>query len=133
MNTSADMGLALARTFGMLVVVIGILVLLLYVVRRIASSRGGKDRLAMIKVLATHHFSPREKVALIEVLDRKVLVGITQQSISPLLVFGPGSNGDETVESEPQGFDTMLKDSLDRKSRNRDRNDASEEGGEDDR
>jgi len=84
MGTSSDMWLAFIKTAGMLFIVIAALVLLLYVIRRFSSAGGVKTGKTVIKVIGMHHFSPKEKVVLLDVLDEKILIGVTPQTITSL-------------------------------------------------
>ncbi|MCD4741294.1 MAG: flagellar biosynthetic protein FliO [Desulfobacteraceae bacterium] len=83
MSASSEIWIAFARTFFMLFVVLVILVLFFYCIRRF-SNRGGNGDNGFISVLAVHYISPKEKILLLDVLNEKILVGVTPQKISQL-------------------------------------------------
>ena len=87
MNDSLDIWSAFARTAMMLTIVIALLFLILYLVRRFSSLKGEKGTPSFINVLSVHHFSPREKIVLVDVMQKKVLVGITSAGMNTLAVF----------------------------------------------
>ena len=57
--------------------------LFFYFIRRF-SKRGGNGDNGFISVLAVHYISPKEKILLLDVLNEKILIGITPQMISQL-------------------------------------------------
>ncbi|MFO7883686.1 MAG: flagellar biosynthetic protein FliO [Desulfobacteraceae bacterium] len=87
MNDSLGIWSAFARTAVMLAFVIALLFLILYLVRRFSSIKGKKGTPGFIKVLSVHHFSPKEKIVLVDVMQKKVLVGITTAGMNTLAVF----------------------------------------------
>ncbi|MEA2060969.1 MAG: flagellar biosynthetic protein FliO [Thermodesulfobacteriota bacterium] len=87
MNDSLNIWSAFARTAVMLTFVIALLFLILYLFRRFSSIKGKKGTPSFIKVLSVHHFSPKEKIVLVDVMQKKVLVGITSASMNTLAVF----------------------------------------------
>ena len=107
METSSEMWGAFLKSAVMLGVVIAALVLLLYVVRRFTSLRGASKGRTDIKVTAVHHLAPKEKLVLVDVLDRKILLGVTSQTITSLATF------DEITEGR-KGFPDLLQESVDR-------------------
>ncbi len=105
MGASPELWGAFLRSGAMLALVIALLVLVLYGVKRfspLSRSRTGKKE---IQVIAAHHLAPREKLVLVEVLGRKVLLGVTPQTISTLADLGKAT--DQTPEEEP-GFSELL-------------------------
>ena len=86
MSASSEIWTAFARTFFMLFVVLMVLVLFFYLIRRF-SNRGGKGDNGYISVLAIHYVSPKEKIFLLDVLNEKILIGVTPQRISQLAII----------------------------------------------
>ncbi len=88
-----DIWVTFIRTAGMFFIVISLLVLILYLVKRFLGAGGnfkrGRD---LIQVISMHHFSPREKVILLEVLDKRILIGVTPGRITTLASFDNISN-----------------------------------------
>jgi len=114
MESSSEMWGAFFKSAVMLGVVIAALVLLLYVVRRFTSIRGGGKGKEDIRVAAVHHLSPKEKLVLVDVLDRKILLGVTSQAITSLASFDVKAH-EPLVESEDdKGFPDLLQESVDR-------------------
>ncbi len=83
MSTTPEIWAAFARTFSMLFVVLIVLVLLFYFIKRL-SKRSGHGGNELISVLAAHYISPKEKILLLDVLNEKILIGVTPQRISQL-------------------------------------------------
>ena len=100
MPGTPDIGTLFFKTAGMLMLVIAVLVAALWLMRRLSAVRGlGGGAGRVIQVEAMHHFSPREKVALVNVRGRRLLLGVTQQSISCLASFdGPEDGAREAAE-----------------------------------
>ncbi len=83
MSTTPEIWTAFARTFFMLCVVLLVLVLLFYLIKRFSKKNGSRGD-ELISVLAAHYISPKEKILLLDVLDEKILIGVTPQRISQL-------------------------------------------------
>jgi len=83
MSNSSEIWAAFARTLSMLFVVLIVLVLLFYFIKRFLNKGGSKGN-DFISVLAVHYISPKEKILLLDVLNEKILIGVTPQSISKL-------------------------------------------------
>jgi flagellar protein FliO/FliZ len=80
-----DLFYAGLKTFGLLALMIGALLLILYFLRRgMAHKRtlfGGTE---IIRVLATKALSPKNYIAIVEVGDKVLTLGVTQERISCL-------------------------------------------------
>lgn len=124
METSSDMWVAFLKSAVMLGVVIAALVLLLYVVRRFTSIRGAGKGKEDIRVAAVHHLSPKEKLVLVDVLDRKILLGVTSQAISSLATFDGKTHGPLVETDGGKGFPDLLQESVDRSRDKGDDHDA---------
>ncbi len=84
MTASTEIWSAFFKTSGMLAFVIALLVLVFYLAKRFSSARGLKGSDKFIRVLAIHYLSPKEKLVLLDVLDEKILIGVTPQSITKI-------------------------------------------------
>lgn len=82
MNTDSEIWFAFARTFGMLFVVLAMLLVAFYLIRRFSSVKGIKGGRELIRVLAVHHLSPKEKLVLVDVMGETILIGVTPSQIS---------------------------------------------------
>lgn len=68
----------------MLSIVLGCLILVLYLMKRFFYQKSGSGHRNLIRVLSTHHVTPKGKVALIDVAGEKLLLGITSENITCL-------------------------------------------------
>lgn len=87
MEPHADIWGAFLRTGSVLLFVIALLILFLYLVKRFSLFSMGKSDQQLIKVLAVHHLSPKERLVLVEVMNTRLLLGVTPQSIQTLSRF----------------------------------------------
>ncbi|SDT85852.1 flagellar biosynthetic protein FliO [Desulfobacula phenolica] len=84
MNTSSDIWVAFARTFSMLFLVLAVLILCFYLIKKFSTAKGVKGGRDFIKVLCVHHLSPKEKLVLLDVLGDIILIGVTPANISKI-------------------------------------------------
>ena len=66
----------------MLLVVLGLLLLVLWLIRRYSSHQGPGGQQGIIRMVASMYVAPKERIALVDVLGEKLLIGITTQQIS---------------------------------------------------
>jgi len=84
------------RTVAMLSIVLGLLVLVLYLMKRfLFLNRGAKGDL-LIKILSSLHLSPKERIEVIEVSGERIVLGITPGNITFLTKLDdlPGETGE---------------------------------------
>ncbi len=84
MSSSSDIWFAFARTFSVLFVVLAVLVSVFYLIKRMSTAKGSNGSANHINVLGMHHFSPKEKLVLLDVLGETILIGVTPNQISKL-------------------------------------------------
>ena len=70
------------KTMAMLFLVLGLLVLVLYFMKRFLFLRRGAKGDLFIKVLSSLHLSPKERIEVIEVSGEKIVLGVTPGNIS---------------------------------------------------
>ncbi len=70
------------KTLGMLCIVVAILILVLFLVKRFSYLKNGSGHGQFIKILSSHHVTPRERIALIDVVGEKIVIGITPDNIT---------------------------------------------------
>ena len=70
------------KSFGMLLIVLGVLIAVLWLIKRYAGRQGALGQPDVIQLLASMYVAPKERVALIDVLGENILIGITPQQIS---------------------------------------------------
>ena len=70
------------KTVAMLSIVLGLLVLVLYLMKRfLFINRGAKGNL-LIKILSSLHLSPKERIEVIEISGERIVLGITPGNIT---------------------------------------------------
>ncbi len=85
----------LLSSVAVLMGVLGLLVIVLMIIKRLASSHGGISNRGLIKTLATHYVSPKQRLVLIDVLGERILIGVSQQRIDSIARI----DSDEPVET----------------------------------
>ena len=84
------------KTVAMLAIVLGLLILLLYFMKRfLFVNRGAKGDL-LIKIRSSLHLSPKERIEVIEISGEKIVLGVTPGTITFLtkLDDAPGETGE---------------------------------------
>jgi len=111
MNTSSDIWFAFIKTFSMLFLVLAVIILVFYFIRKFSTAKGVKGGKDFIKVLSMHHLSPKEKLVLLDVLVDTILICVTPTNISKI------SSIDTDMDFSGQGSEAPLnfKDFLSRK------------------
>ncbi len=122
MSSSPDIWMAFGRTFGMLFLVLALLILVFYLIKKYSNARGLKGSKNFIKVLTIHHLSPKEKLVLVDVLGDTILIGVTSSNITKISSFDKnvdlqvdqpiGSPVD--IEDQPSKFSDFLSQKLTR-------------------
>lgn len=115
--TQSDIWLAGLKTFAMLLIVLGCLILVLYLMKRFFYQKGGLRQGNLIRVLSTYHVTPKGRVTLIDVAGEKLLLGITPENITCLGKIEPSEAlaGLEETEQKNTGngiFEKLLSRSL---------------------
>jgi flagellar protein FliO/FliZ len=82
---------ATLKTFTTLCVVLGLLILILYLIKRFFYLRNPLSNEKLIRVIATAHLAPKARIALVEVMGKKLVVGVSQESIRFLTKIDPSS------------------------------------------
>lgn len=114
MMANSEIWVAFGRMFGMLVVVLAMMLLMFYLIRRFGS-RGATGPKNLIRTLAVHHLSPKEKLVLVEAMDEVILIGVTPTQISAISKMNPdglekpGAPGEEPVPDFSHLFSGMMK------------------------
>ena len=114
------------KTFAMLCVVVAILILVLFLMKRFFYLKNGSGHGQLIKILSSHHVTPKERIALIDVVGEKIVIGITPENITFLTKIEK-SEALDRIESlgaagAPHGlFASFLRSSLKGKGRTSER------------
>lgn len=80
--TEPDLWYTFLKTFGMLAIVIGVLIAVLFLMKRFSIYGGNLPDKQIIKMIASFNLAPREKVVLLDVGGEKILIGVTAQNIN---------------------------------------------------
>jgi flagellar biosynthetic protein FliO len=70
------------KTIAMLFIVLSVLVLVLYMMKKFISPKGKDKGELIIKVVSSLHLSPKERVEVIEISGERIVVGITPGNIN---------------------------------------------------
>ncbi len=88
------------RMVGSLAVVLGLIFLVLWVVRRFFTQRplvaGGQ----VISVLAARHIAPKKQIVIVEVEGQKLVLGLSGDSITYLTRLGPPAGDGGSAEDD---------------------------------
>jgi flagellar protein FliO/FliZ len=105
-GTSPELWATLLQSFGMLLLVLAVLILVLWLLRRYFSYSGAIGQQGVIRIIASMHVAPKERIALVDVLGEKLLIGITPQQISFLARIEDEKDicGSRQSEKPPGGF-----------------------------
>lgn len=124
---SPELWATMLKSFGMLLLVLAILILVLWLMRRYLTHPGSAGQQGVIRMLASMYVAPKERIALVDVLGEKLLIGITPQQISFLARIEDEKDVCETrlAENSPAGFFKAL---LKRKLGGSDKDPEPEEG-----
>ena len=114
-----DLWFTTMKTFGMLFIVLALIIIVLYILKKFMEKKGAIKGQSAISVLAAHYISPKEKLLLIDVLGEKMLIGVTPQAIS--FLYRIESNVAISIKKSDinEGFfETLLKKNMRMKGRN---------------
>lgn len=106
-----DFGMLVLKGGGALILVLGLLLLTLYLMRRMGGGRGVSGRMRMLDVLQV---GTKERVVLVAVRDRELLLGVTSASIRTLAEF-PGE--EKEIPAPEPGFGAFLRGALGKKEK----------------
>jgi len=105
---------AIFKTLGSLIVVVGLMLLLLFWVRKIGLVRGGSRQEPLITVLDSQMLAPKKQVSVLEVAGSYLVIGLTEQQITLLATLAPSdrlaaaAHSRETLPPLPASFAAML-------------------------
>lgn len=92
---------AIAKVFGSLVVVVGLMLILLYVIKRSGLGTAMPGSGSAIAVLETRMVAPKKYIAIIQIADKCLALGITEQAISLLTELGPEAQATLAQQARP--------------------------------
>jgi len=103
----ADLLNTVLKTIAMLFIVLGLLVLVLYFVKRFLLLKQKSKGTLPIKVLSSLHLSQKERIEIIEVSGEKIVLGITPGSISFLTKINCSGGDNRAINENGKYRDIM--------------------------
>ncbi len=100
--------LMMLKSIGMLCVVLAFLAGILFVFRQLTERSSGRINKRFINLIASFHISPKEKLMLVDVVGKKILIGVTQQTINTLAVLDDAGELNTSGEKPEGGFEGVL-------------------------
>lgn len=107
-----DLWPLLLKSFGMLAIVLALLGCLFWVVKRLASGRRDAQGKNLMTMLASFYVAPREKIVLMDVMGRKILIGVTQNTITCLAVIDEKGGASPAGEEAPGFFEGVFREKM---------------------
>jgi len=84
---SPDLGIASLKMFGSLILVLGLIILILFLLKKLRISPLANNRIPVMRIIGTLNLAPKRAVALIEVCDQWLLVGIGTENVTLISKF----------------------------------------------
>ncbi len=110
--------ITLIKSFAMLSVVIGVLIAVLFLMKRLLYSQGSFSKQSLIQMLASFHVTQKERIMLVDVLGEKILIGVTSNNISCLAKIDCDNAAEIINNSEPdKSFNNLIKNAVAKISR----------------
>jgi flagellar protein FliO/FliZ len=83
------------KSLAMLCIVLGVMIGVLYLLKRFYYSHGIINDRKLIREVSSHYLAPKERVVLIEVMGERLLLGVTPQNISYLTKIDTETEGQD--------------------------------------
>ncbi len=77
-----ELWITFVKSGATLCIVLGVLIIVLFVVKRVLQHNKIHMKQGLLQILASHYIAPKEKIMLVEVLGEKILIGVTPQNIN---------------------------------------------------
>ena len=106
---------AIVKVFGSLLVVVGLMLVLLYFIKRSGLGSGQGRSGSAISVLETRMVAPKKYIAIVEIADKCLAIGITDHNINLLADLGPeakSSLASQTMAKPGASFARLLSKSM---------------------
>ena len=107
-----DLGTASLKMFGSLILVLGLIILILFLLKKLRLNPLSSSKTPAMKVLGTLNLAPKRAVTLIEVYDELLLIGVGTENVTLISKFDQTAKT-ETVDTgegiEGNKFNTILK------------------------
>jgi len=111
---SISLTFAIFKTLGSLVIVIGLMLLLLFWIRKMGLVKVGSRPEGLITVLDSQMLAPKKQVSVLEVAGAYLVIGLTEQRITLLATLEPNerlteaANSRKTFSPLPASFASLL-------------------------
>ncbi len=100
--------LMMLKSIGMLCFVLAVLAGILFIFRQLTERRTGRINKRFINLVTSFHIGPKEKLMLVDVVGKKILLGVTQHSINTLAVLDDSCDLDLVDEKPDSNFKGLL-------------------------
>ncbi|MCX5865605.1 MAG: flagellar biosynthetic protein FliO [Deltaproteobacteria bacterium] len=106
------------KTLGSLIIVVGLMLLLLFWIRKMGLVRVGSTQEGLITVLDSQMLAPKKQVSVLEVAGAYLVVGLTEQKITLLATLAPNDRLTEAAHSRktPSALDASFASLLNKAS-----------------
>ncbi|MFH1982231.1 MAG: flagellar biosynthetic protein FliO [Pseudomonadota bacterium] len=101
MNATTDLTTAMVTMIAALAVVVGIILLLFYAVRRFSIISGGPRHQRLVTVLGNTHLGVKKHVSLVEIPGAVLVLGVTADRISLLATIDDPATV-EAIRRQPE-------------------------------
>lgn len=85
-GSAPDFWILMIKTLGGLCLVLAALMGTLYLLKRLTRPQEARQK-GMIRLLSTFYLAPKERLHLMEVMGRKILIGVSAQGITRITEF----------------------------------------------
>lgn len=106
-----DLYSELLKTFGVLAVLLAIIIGSLYLFKKLIGLKTAGADISSISLLSSFHLSSREKLVVVEIEGKRLLLGVTQNNIS-LITRLEDSLEEDLEKKEKTDFPTAFAKSL---------------------
>lgn len=112
-----DLTASVFKTAGSLLLILGLIICLFYVLKRLRFGPAGTTGLSRMRVLTTMSLAPKRSIAIVEILDEWLVVGVGTDSVNLLTsVKRPNDPADEESGNDKaeEGFRSLLRSKVER-------------------
>lgn len=109
---TAEFGSATIKMIGYLVLIVGLIICLAYGLKRFRPGGLSRGRSPVMKLIGTLNLAPKRAVALIEVCDQWLLIGVGTESVNLISKVESPPTGESTGSVDAggeKGFQSVLR------------------------
>lgn len=101
---AAEFGNSAIKVIGSLIFILGLIICLAYWLKKVRTGSFGSGKAPAMKLIGTLHLAPKRAVALVEVCDQWLLVGVGTESVTLISQIEPPPEIDQSEnDSSHQG------------------------------